>query len=104
VTDSCLLILLGEQTAEDEPDLFASPDISWLFRLPQYIAAYFDKFHPTLPALHQPTFDMATAKEPLLQAIACLGGVCHSPTSDHRISTTLFEAGYKSLNKYVRAS
>ena len=80
---------------------FSSQDLSLLFKLPQYIAAYFDYFHPNLPALHQPTIDMATTKEPLLQAIACVGAVCHSPGSDPRFSASLFDAGCEYLERYV---
>ncbi|KPM41828.1 hypothetical protein AK830_g4738 [Neonectria ditissima] len=80
--------------------LFSPHDISWLFKLPQYIAAYFDRFHPTLPALHWPSIDMATTREPLLQAIACIGAVYHSP--GHKFSLVLFEAGLKSLDQYTR--
>jgi Fungal specific transcription factor domain. len=75
--------------------------MSWFFRLPQYIEAYFEKFHPNLPALHQPTFDMTTTKLPLLQAIACIGSVCHCRDTGHRIGVALFDAGCKSLHEYV---
>lgn len=84
------------------PDLFPAQDISWFMKLPQYVMAYFGRFHPGFPALHQPSFDVTAVKEPLLQAVACIGAVYHSPSSDHSISKALFEAGYKSLNRYVQ--
>lgn len=82
-----------------QADQFSSADISWLFRLPQYITSYFEKFHPTLPALHKPSIDLATTREPLLQAIACIGSMYHAP--GQKYSTVLFETGIKTLDSYV---
>ena len=84
------------------PDAFPAQDISWFMKLPQYIMAYFGRFHPAFPILHQPTFDVTSVKEQLLQAVACIGAVYHSPGSDHSMSKTLFDAGYKSLDRYVQ--
>ncbi|KAF7562890.1 hypothetical protein G7046_g1240 [Stylonectria norvegica] len=92
----------SKDVTENVRDILLPQDISWLFRLPQYITAYFDKFHPIFPALHGPTIDMAVTKEPLLQAVACIGAVCHSPSSDHEVSMALFDAGYKFLDQYTR--
>lgn len=72
-----------------------------MFKLPQFITAFFEKFHPSFPAIHRPTFDAAVAKEPLLQAVACIGALYTSPGSNSSISLALFEAGLKSLDKYV---
>ncbi|KAI2601887.1 fungal-specific transcription factor domain-containing protein [Hypoxylon sp. NC1633] len=83
-------------------DIFSPENISWLFRLPQFITAFFERFYSTFPAIHRPTFDVAAAKEPLLQAIACIGALYHSPGGNHSISLALFEAGLESLDKCVR--
>ena len=84
------------------PDPILSQDITWLLRLPQYVNTYFENFHPTLPILHRPTFDLTRAKEPLIQAVACIGATCLSGTPDHHVSTALFEAGHNYLERYVR--
>lgn len=49
--------------------------------------------------LHKPSIDMATTKEPLLQAIACIGCIYHTPQESFSIS--LFEAGMNALDAYV---
>ncbi|KAK0381313.1 hypothetical protein CLIM01_01282 [Colletotrichum limetticola] len=82
----------------------ASRGISWLFKLPQFVSAYFDRFQPTFPLLHKPTFDLDTAQEPLIQAIVCLGAIYQAQGSDQEISATLFSSGLKSLDLYVRES
>lgn len=101
VIDSTTKFWSNRQATDNGPEMLLPQDMSWLFRLPQYIEAYFENFHPNLPALHQPTFDMSTTKLPLLQAIACIGSVCHSRDTDHRIGVALFDAGCKSLDEYV---
>ncbi|KAI1637002.1 fungal-specific transcription factor domain-containing protein [Biscogniauxia mediterranea] len=83
-------------------NLFSAQNISWLFRLPQFIAEYFERFHPSFPALHKPTFDVTVAREPLLQAVACIGAMYHSPACNNNISMALFEAGHKHLDAYIR--
>ncbi|KAI3558083.1 hypothetical protein CABS03_00159 [Colletotrichum abscissum] len=82
----------------------ASRGISWLFKLPQFVSAYFDRFQPTFPLLHKPTFDLDTDQEPLIQAIVCLGAIYQAQGSDQEISATLFSSGLKSLDLYVRES
>ncbi|KAK1676039.1 fungal-specific transcription factor domain-containing protein [Colletotrichum godetiae] len=84
--------------------VFASQGISWLFKLPQFVSAYFDRFQTTFPLLHQPTFDVDTAQEPLIQAIVCLGAIYQAQGSSQEISSTLFSSGLKSLDIYVRES
>lgn len=90
-----------QQSQAPVSDLFLSQNISWLFRLPQFITAFFDRFHPSFPAIHRPTFDVTAAKEPLLQAVACIGALYQAPGCNHSISSALFDAGHKSLDKYV---
>ena len=82
-------------------DLFLSQNISWLFRLPQYITAFFERFHPSFPSIHRPTFDASITKEPLLQAVACVGALYHSPGKNRNIGLALFQAGHQALDKYV---
>ncbi|KAH6957897.1 fungal-specific transcription factor domain-containing protein [Ilyonectria sp. MPI-CAGE-AT-0026] len=89
-----------EDTPEQTQEAFSPHDVSWLFKLPQYIAAYFEKFHPAFPALHKPSIDTATTREPLLQAIACIGAVYYAP--GHKFSMLLFKAGLKTLDQYTR--
>ncbi|KAH7140195.1 fungal-specific transcription factor domain-containing protein [Dactylonectria estremocensis] len=90
----------AEETPDQIQDAFSPHDISWLFKLPQYISAYFEKFHPTFPILHKPSIDTATTREPLLQAIACIGSVYYAP--GHKFSMLLFKAGLKTLDQYTR--
>ncbi|KAH9230300.1 hypothetical protein K456DRAFT_1843206 [Colletotrichum gloeosporioides 23] len=71
-------------------------------RLPQFISAYFENFQPIFPLIHAPTFDLSSAKEPLLQAIACIGAVYQSPDQKHECSAALFDSGLKALDAYVR--
>ncbi len=54
-----------------------------------------------MPALHQPTFDVMSISEPLLQAVACIGAAYRSIEPDYAISRAFFEAGYKALYSYV---
>lgn len=82
-------------------NVFSQQNISWLFKLPQFITSFFERFQPSLPILHQQSFDLNFAKEPLLQAMACVGAVYHSPQFGQSVSLALFEAGLKSLDKYV---
>ena len=82
--------------------MFLTQNISWLFRLPQFITAFFERFHPSFPGIHRPTFDASSAKEPLLQAVACIGALYHSPGRNHSISLALFQAGHQALDRYVR--
>lgn len=72
-------------------------------RIPQYIATYFEKFHPTFPFLHKPTFDITSTQIPLLQAVACLGAVYDAPENDYAVSKTFFKSGYEFLSAYVRS-
>lgn len=81
--------------------MFSPQNISWFFKLPQFIAAFFERFYPSFPAIHRPTFDATAGKEPLLQAVACIGAMYHSPGSNQSISSALFEAGLRSLDAYV---
>ncbi|KAI1206326.1 fungal-specific transcription factor domain-containing protein [Annulohypoxylon truncatum] len=92
----------GDTTLTPASDVFSLQNISWLFRLPQFVTAFFERFYPSFPAIHQPTFDVTIAKEPMLQAVACVGAMYHSPGSNYNISLALFEAGLRSLDKYVR--
>ncbi|KAI1102510.1 fungal-specific transcription factor domain-containing protein [Jackrogersella minutella] len=92
----------GDAVSAPASDIFAPQNISWLFKLPQFITAFFERFYPSFPAIHRPTFDVSVAKEPLLQAVACIGALYHSPGSNHSVSQALFEAGLRSLDKYVR--
>lgn len=96
--------LLPRDDASTAPtsDMFTPQNISWLFKLPQFIGAFFERFYPSFPAIHRPTFDAATAKEPLLQAVACIGALYHSPRCNQDISSALFEAGLRSLDTYVQ--
>ncbi|KAL4783651.1 fungal-specific transcription factor domain-containing protein [Aspergillus varians] len=80
---------------------FSAPNISWLFKLPLFISAYFDKFQTIFPIIHQPTFDTASTHEPLLQAVACIGAVYHSAGGHHDISLALMQSGLQSLDAYV---
>ncbi|KAI0111063.1 fungal-specific transcription factor domain-containing protein [Nemania sp. FL0031] len=83
--------------------LLSTQGISWAFRLPQCISAFFDKFQPVFPLLHKPTFDVTTAREPLLQAVACIGAIYVSGVGCNRsMSSALFESGLASLEAYVR--
>ncbi|KAL4961193.1 C2H2-type zinc finger protein [Aspergillus stella-maris] len=75
--------------------------ISWLFKLPLFISAYFQKFQTIFPIIHQPTFDTASTQEPLLQAVACIGAVYHSAGEHHEISVALMQSGLQSLDLYV---
>ncbi|KAL4908784.1 fungal-specific transcription factor domain-containing protein [Aspergillus multicolor] len=76
-------------------------NISWLFQLPQFITAYFDKFQTILPLIHRPTFDASSSNEPLLQAVACIGAVYHSAGSHHEVSLALMHSGVQALDTYV---
>lgn len=67
----------------------------------QYVTIYFDKFHQTLPFLHQPTFDVTSAQISLLQALACLGAVYDAPENDYAVSKDYFDSGYEILSAYV---
>lgn len=82
-------------------NIFSQQNISWLFRLPQFITTFFEKFQASFPILHQQSFDLNFTKEPLLQAMACIGAVYHSAQFGHNVSLALFEAGLKSLDTYV---
>lgn len=84
--------------------IFSADNISWLFRLPQFISAYFLKFHTIVPLLHQPTFDATTAPQPLLQAVACIGAVYLDGRSDdnYSICLALVESGLQALDAHVR--
>lgn len=80
---------------------FPASNISWIFKLPLFISAYFEGFQPILPVIHQPTFDTASTPEPLLQAVACIGAIHHA-SGDHRdISLALIQSGIQSLDSYV---
>ncbi|KAL3293994.1 early growth response protein 1 (egr-1), partial [Colletotrichum asianum] len=68
----------------------------------RFISAYFENFQPIFPLIHAPTFDLSSAKEPLLQAIACIGAVYQSPDQKHECSAALFDSGLKALDVYVR--
>ncbi|KAL2415826.1 hypothetical protein ABEF91_000195 [Exophiala dermatitidis] len=68
---------------------------------PQHIESFFEKFHPIIPMLHQPTFDITTTPEPLLAAMACLGAMCESTEADHPTSRVLFEVAYEALYSYI---
>ncbi|KAI1389946.1 fungal-specific transcription factor domain-containing protein [Hypoxylon trugodes] len=92
----------GDAISSSASNVFSPENISWLFRLPQFISAFFERFYPSLPAIHQPTFDVTTAREPLLQAVACIGALYQAPGGNHSISLALFEAGLRTLDKYVR--
>lgn len=78
-------------------------DISWMFKLPVYISAYGEFFHPILPILHWPTVDMITTKEPLLQSIACIGSNYHSgsQSSNQQLELGLFESSLETLDRLV---
>ncbi|KAJ3580228.1 hypothetical protein NPX13_g335 [Xylaria arbuscula] len=83
--------------------LLSTQGISWAFKLPHCISAYFDRFQPIFPLLHKPTFDVSTAREPLLQAVACIGAIYLSGDDCNRnVSSALFESGLASLEAYVR--
>ncbi|KAI1455419.1 fungal-specific transcription factor domain-containing protein [Annulohypoxylon moriforme] len=99
---SCSQASRGDVVSSPNPDMFSLQNISWLFRLPQFVTSFFERFYPSFPAIHQPTFDVTVAKEPMLQAVACVGAMYHSPSCNHSISLALFEAGLRSLDKYVR--
>lgn len=85
-------------------NIFSQQNISWLFKLPQFITTFFEKFQASFPILHQQSFDLNFTKEPLLQAVACIGAVYHSPQFGQNVSFALFEAGFKSLDTYVRTN
>lgn len=82
-------------------NIFSQQNISWLFKLPQFITTFFETFQASFPILHQQSFDLNFTKEPLLQAMACIGAVYHSPQFGQNVSFALFEAGLKSLDTYV---
>ncbi|KAF4123091.1 early growth response protein 1 (egr-1) [Geosmithia morbida] len=73
----------------------------YLPALPQFLSAYFEKFQKVFPVIHQPTFIAATAQQPLLQAVACVGAVYTSGEDYCDISRALLESGLKSLDIYV---
>ncbi|KAI0896213.1 fungal-specific transcription factor domain-containing protein [Annulohypoxylon nitens] len=100
--NSCSQNPRDDATSTPVLDVFSLQNISWLFKLPQFVAAFFDRFYPTFPAIHQPTFDVTVAREPMLQAVACVGAMYHSPAGNHSISLALFESGLRSLDKYIR--
>ncbi|RDW81492.1 uncharacterized protein DSM5745_05049 [Aspergillus mulundensis] len=96
----------GPQYLPPKPMPAAQPatniaNISWLFQLPQFIAAYFDKFQIILPLIHRPTFDAGSTSEPLLQAVACIGAVYHSAGSHHEVSLALMQSGLQALDAFV---
>lgn len=80
---------------------FSASNISWIFKLPLFISAYFEGFQPILPVIHQPTFDAASTPEPLLQAVACIGAVYHFSGGHRDISLALIQSGIQSLDSYV---
>ncbi|KAL4948438.1 fungal-specific transcription factor domain-containing protein [Aspergillus filifer] len=87
--------------ATPKPLSTPSGNISWLFKLPLFISAYFEKFQIVFPIIHQPTFDTASSQEPLLQAVACIGAVYHSAGEHHEVSVALLHSGLQSLDSYV---
>ncbi|KAL5327498.1 hypothetical protein ACEPPN_005196 [Leptodophora sp. 'Broadleaf-Isolate-01'] len=96
-----ILPITEEQAVQD--DIYISPlqDSIGFMLIPQYIATYFEKFHPTFPFLHKPTFDITSTQIPLLQAVACLGAVYDAPENDYAVSKTFFKSGYEFLSAYV---
>lgn len=82
-------------------NIFSQQNVSWLFKLPQFITTFFEKFQASFPILHQQSFDLNFTNEPLLQAMACIGAVYHSLQFGQNVSFALFEAGLKSLDTYV---
>lgn len=75
--------------------------MSWIVKVPQFLSAYFDKFHTILPVIHQPSFDATSAPQPLLQAVTCIGAVYVPGNDHHSLSLGLFEAGLRSLDTQV---
>lgn len=67
----------------------------------QHCKAFFEKFHPTMPMLHEPTFDLEKASESLIKAVTCIGLLYGPAESRLAASRKLFEKCYSSLEEYV---
>ncbi|OJD32512.1 early growth response protein 1 (egr-1) [Diplodia corticola] len=68
----------------------------------QHCEAFFRKFHPTMPIMHEPTFEVAKAPKPLLTAVRCIGSLYGSAESRFAASRKFFEDGYYELEEYTR--
>ena len=80
-------------------------NISWLFKLPEFISVFFERFQIIFPIIHQPSFNAASVPEPLLKAVACVGArFSDNEEAYHAISLALLEDGLQSLYTYVSLS
>ncbi|KIX96158.1 uncharacterized protein Z520_07936 [Fonsecaea multimorphosa CBS 102226] len=81
--------------------------------IPQYSAAirhlekmvniYFAEFHPNLPVMHKPTWDISKSPTHLIAALACLGSTSyHKKRGLDEESSLLAEICFRHLNKAYR--
>ncbi|EXJ79406.1 hypothetical protein A1O3_08908 [Capronia epimyces CBS 606.96] len=67
--------------------------------LTRYLNAYFDSFHPHLPFIHAPTFEVSTCNLELVLAIAAAGAQYRF---EHQKSITLFFAAKSILQERIK--
>ncbi|EKG09641.1 Zinc finger C2H2-type protein, partial [Macrophomina phaseolina MS6] len=68
----------------------------------QYCDAFFEKFHPTMPLLHEPTFDLNKEPKQLVAAVACIGCLYTPMESRFATSRKMFEEAHGALEEYTR--